>query len=145
MKDYLVTAGSLLLLTTASCVFAWHGPGNYSDRGYAPGGYGGGYPMHRPFEYGIGGSKYRIRVPRIYMEKARYEDGYLLRVYTESIKAEDVEVLADRVKNLPVMGHAHRACGFHAVVDVVVGNLTTWRYHGDAAPVDQSLYVATGH
>jgi HSP20 family molecular chaperone IbpA len=52
--------------------------------------------MHRPFEYGIGGSKYRIRVPRIYMEKARYEDGYLLRVYTESIKAEDVEVLADR-------------------------------------------------
>ena len=95
MKGYLVTAGSLLLLATASCVFAWNGPGNYSDRGYAPGGYGGAYPMHRPFEYGIR-SKYRIRAPRIYLEKARYEDGYLLRVHSESIKAEDIEVLADR-------------------------------------------------
>jgi len=96
MKDYLVTAGSLLLLITASCVFAWNGPGSYSDRGYAPGGYGSGYPIHRPFEYGIGGSKYRIRAPRIHLEKARYEDGYLLRVHTEGLKAEDIEVLVDR-------------------------------------------------
>ncbi|MEN8761705.1 MAG: Hsp20/alpha crystallin family protein [Thiogranum sp.] len=95
MKGYLVTAGSLLLLATASCVFAWNGPGNYFDPEYAPGGYGGGYPMHHPFEYGTR-SQYRIRVPRIYMEKARYEDGYLLRVHTEGIKAEDIEVLADR-------------------------------------------------
>jgi len=94
MKGYLVTAGSLLLLATASSVCAWNGPGNYSDRGYAPGGYGGGYPMHRPFEYGIR-SRYRLRVPRIYMEKARYEDGYLLRVHSESMNAEDIEVLAD--------------------------------------------------
>jgi len=95
MKGYLVTAGSLLLLAKASCVFAWNGPGNYSDRGYAPGGYGAGYPMHRPFDYGIR-SKYRIRAPRIHLEKARYEDGYLLRVHTEGLKAEDIEVLADR-------------------------------------------------
>ena len=40
--------------------------------------------------------EYRIRVPRIHLEKARYEDGYLLRVHSESIKAEDIEVLADR-------------------------------------------------
>jgi HSP20 family molecular chaperone IbpA len=95
MKSYFITAGSLLLLATASCVFAWDGPGNYFDRGYAPGGYGGAYPTHRPFEYGIR-SKYRIRAPRIFLEKARYEDGYLLRVHSESIKAEDIEVLADR-------------------------------------------------
>jgi HSP20 family molecular chaperone IbpA len=89
MKGYLVTAGSLLLLATASCVFAWNSPGYYSDRGYARGGYGAGYPRHRPFEYGI-------RAPRIHMEKARYEDGYLLRVQSEGIKAENIEVLADR-------------------------------------------------
>ena len=95
MKSYFITAGSLLLLATASCVFAWDGPGNYFDRGYAPGGYGGAYPTHRPFEYGIR-SKYRIRAPRIYLEKARYEEGYLLRVHSTGVKAEDIQVQADR-------------------------------------------------
>ena len=87
MKGYLVTAGSLLLLVGASCVFAWNGSGYYPEAGYPPSWHGAGHPAHSPFGYGV-------RAPRIHLEKTGYEDGYLLRVHTEGIKAEDIDVLA---------------------------------------------------
>lgn len=89
MKGYCVTAVSLLLLAAAPCVFAWNGPDYYPEAGYAPGWYGAGHPTHRPFDS-------VMRAPRIHVEKARYEDGYLLRVYTQGINPGDIEVVADR-------------------------------------------------
>lgn len=98
MKGYLATAASLLLLATASPVIAADESG-YPGPGYAPDSYGQEHPAHshpvppaqhmsRPYSYAA--------PPRIHLEKARYEHGYLLRVHTEGIKAEDIEVLADR-------------------------------------------------
>ena len=45
------------------------------------------YPMSRPYSYGA--------PPRIRLEKDRYDDGYLLRVHTQGLKAEDIQVHAD--------------------------------------------------
>jgi len=96
MEGYLVTAGSLLLIALASGVIA----GNESENpgpDYVPDPYGlerraNGYsvppahPTFRPYPYAAR--------PRIHVEKAMYEEGYLVRVYTQGITPEDIEVVA---------------------------------------------------
>jgi HSP20 family molecular chaperone IbpA len=104
MKGYLITAASLLLFSIASFVSAGDesakpDPGYVPDPyladpyGLEPPAYGyqapHAHPMfRRPYPYAPPG--------RIHVEKAMYEDGYLLRVYTQGLAPEDIEVVADR-------------------------------------------------
>jgi HSP20 family molecular chaperone IbpA len=103
MKGYLTSAASLLMLTTAWSVTAGDESGS-TDPGYVPDPYfadpygleppAHGYqaphahPMFRPQPY--------APPARIHVQKAMYEDGYLLRVYTQGLAPEDIEVVADR-------------------------------------------------
>jgi HSP20 family molecular chaperone IbpA len=83
MKGHLVTVYSVFLLAVTPCVFGDNESG-YPGPGYVPDPYVAETPMHRPYDYG---TPARVRI-----EKALYEEGYLLRVYAQGITAEDIDV-----------------------------------------------------
>ena len=97
MRCALVTATSLLLFATVSAAVG-------ADESSPPG--PGDVPAPHGLEQPVPGDPYvdRMRRPpypyaapsRIYLEKTRYEEGYLLRVHTTGVKAEDIQVQADR-------------------------------------------------
>ena len=98
MKRLLVTVYSVFLLAATSSVFGGNAS-DYPGPGYVPDPYAAehpahdyavppAHPMHGPYSYSA--------PPRIHVEKAMYQDGYLVRVYTRGITPEDIEVAADR-------------------------------------------------
>lgn len=98
MKRLLVTVYSVFLLAATSSVFGGN-ESAYPGPGYVPDPYAAehpahdyavppAHPMHGPYSYSA--------PPRIHVEKAMYQDGYLVRVYTRGITPEDIEVAADR-------------------------------------------------
>ena len=98
MKNYLVTAALLALLATVSASIGADEssppgpdvPALYGLEATVP-----GDPV--PPVDGMFRPPYPYAAPsRIYLEKARYEEGYLLRVHTTGVKAEDIQVQADR-------------------------------------------------
>ena len=99
MRCALVTATSLLLLATVSAAVGADEP-SPPGPGDVPAPYGleqpvPGHPV--PPVDGMSRPPYPYAVPsRIYLEKARYEEGYLLRVHSTGVKAEDIQVQADR-------------------------------------------------
>jgi HSP20 family molecular chaperone IbpA len=97
MKRVLLTVCSVFLLAATPAVFSADEPGPPAP-GYGPESYGPGYPMHRhpmPPSYGMQGPYGSAVPPRINMEKGMYEEGYLLRVYPQGMKAEDIQVQVD--------------------------------------------------
>lgn len=103
MKGYLITAASLLLFSMPSFVSAGDESAN-PDPGYAPDPYLADPYAPVPPEPGYrvppSGSMFRpypyAPPSRIRLQRAMYEDGYLLRVYTQGLAAEDIEVAVDR-------------------------------------------------
>jgi len=97
MRCALVTARSLLLLATVSAAV---GANESSHPGPDVPAYGLEQPEPgdpAPYVDRMRRPPYPSAVPsRIYLEKARYEEGYLLRVHTTGVKAEDIQVQADR-------------------------------------------------
>jgi HSP20 family molecular chaperone IbpA len=97
MKRLVVTVCSVFLLAATPSVFSADEPGHPTP-GYGPESYAPGYPMHRhpmPPSYGGQGPYGYAVPPRINMEKGMYEEGYLLRVYPQGMKPEDIQVQAD--------------------------------------------------
>jgi HSP20 family molecular chaperone IbpA len=98
MKGFFIIAGPLLLLAMASAVSAGNESG-YQGPDYLPEPYGLGYPArgHAVPPAHPMSRRYIYNAPaRIHVQKAMYEGGYLLRVYTRGITPEDIEVIADR-------------------------------------------------
>lgn len=104
MKNYIITTASLILLAAALPVTAGEGSGDPGS-GYVPEPvrepFGLEHPAHNhpmPPAYPVSGAyPYAYApAPRIHLEKAMYEEGYLLRVHTRGITPEDIEVVADR-------------------------------------------------
>jgi len=96
MQCHRLTVYSVFLFAAASSVFAGDESG-YPGSGTIPDPYGAeqpmpghpvpAYPMRGPFAHGA--------PARVHIEKSMYEDGYLLRVYTQGITPEDIDVFAD--------------------------------------------------
>jgi len=98
MKGSFIIAGPLLLLAMASAVSAGN-ESSYPGPDYVPEPYGLGYPApgHAVPPAHPMSRRYPYEAPsRIHVQKAMYEGGYLVRVYTRGITPEDIEVVADR-------------------------------------------------
>ncbi len=94
MKTSLVSAASLIWLATTSAVFAGS-EGDAPPPADAP---ESAAPMHghpMPPAYGSYAPYGYAVAPGIHLEKGMYEAGYLLRVYTQGISPEDIEIQVD--------------------------------------------------
>ena len=95
MKNCMVVACSVFLIALTAPALAWY------ESGYYPGPPEPPTPPEPPGRY----EPYTPPVPehfgdrkraRVHIEKDRYEQGYLLRVYTQGIEPDDIEIRADR-------------------------------------------------
>ena len=90
MKSSLIAACSVFVFLLAAPALAWYEPGYLPGPPEPPGRYERYSPMPDRDRF-----VYSHRA-RIHLEKGRYEQGYLLRVYTEGIAPGDIEISVDR-------------------------------------------------
>jgi len=88
MKNVMLTVSSVLLLTAATAVNAWHNHDYYPSFRDLPDRYGDYSPAPERSRFNTG---YRVHI-----ERGTYEGGYLLHVYTRGLRPQDIEVSADR-------------------------------------------------